>query len=206
MGLVGLVPARRETCQSNSAGISPQFGRISLYIYMCVCSQCVSRRRAVEKLVSQMLKSLSEGNRQAGRNLYFELNDLRCIREYVKGSYVMAKTPSGSKSSPTWINRNLTAEELSAFDAEVPSIRSLMDSASVLIERGYRLTFGWDDKSNCSIACLFAPDDDDVNAGLAISARSKDAEEAWALLFYKHYVVLDELWGAAPLPPRQIRG
>lgn len=153
-----------------------------------------------------MLQGFSVGIRQCGRNLYYELNDLRCIRDYVKGSYVMVKTPPPAKRAPTWVNRNLTEDELTAFDAQVPSIRSLMDSAAILIERSYRITFGWDDKSNCVIACLFAPDDDDVNAGLAISARSKDAEEAWALLFYKHYVILDEEWGGVVPPPRSVRG
>jgi hypothetical protein len=153
-----------------------------------------------------MLHTFSLGNRQAGRNLYIELNDLRCIREYVKGAYVMAKSPPSSKRAPAWVNRNLTEDELKQFDADVPSIRSLMDSASLLVERGYRITFGWDDRSNCAIACLFAPDEDDNNAGLAISARSKDAEEAWALLFFKHYVIFDEVWDAAALPSRPIRG
>jgi len=153
-----------------------------------------------------MLKAFSEGNRQAGRNLYYELNDLRCISEYKKGSYVMPKTPPSPKRSPTWVNRNLTEDELAKFDSDVPTIRSLMDSASVLVERGYRVTFGWDDRSNCAIACLFAPDEDDNNAGLALSACSKDAEEAWALLFFKHYVVFDELWDSAAPPPRSVRG
>lgn len=173
---------------------------------MCSCSKCLSRRGSVVTLVASMLACLSQGNRQAGRNLYYELNDLRCIHDYKKGSYIMPKTPPPQKRAPTWVNRNLTEAELAAFDAQVPSVRSLMDSAAVLIEKGYRLTFGWDDRSNCAIACLFAPDDDDINAGLAISARSKDGEEAWALLFYKHYVIFDETWDASPLPSRPVRG
>lgn len=153
-----------------------------------------------------MLKGLSEGQLSQKRNLYLELNDLTCIRAHKKGYYVVAKTPPVSKKAPQWVNRNLTEDELAAFDKEVPSIRSLMDSAAVLVERGYRLTFGWDERSNCAIACLFAPDADDDNAGLAISARSKDAEEAWALLFFKHYVVFDEQWEGQLPPPRSVRG
>lgn len=153
-----------------------------------------------------MLQGLSAGDKRQGRNLYLELNDTRCLREYVKGSFVMAKTPSPSRKAPTWVNRNLTEEELAAFDENPPSILSLVDDQTVLIERGYRVTFGWDDKSACVIVCMFASDDDEFNAGLAISARSKDAVEAWGLCFYKHFVVLGERWGSAPAPTRSVRG
>lgn len=190
----------------NFAEIDPSKRVNTCHFIMCVCSRCSSRRGSVSKLVGLMLKGLSEGQLTQKRNLYLELNDLRCVRDYVKGSYVMAKTPPVSKKAPTWVNRNLTEDELAKFDANVPTVRSLMDSASVLVERGYRITFGWDDRSNCAIACLFAPDEDDNNAGLAISARSKDAEEAWALLFFKHYVVFDELWADNAPPPRSVRG
>jgi hypothetical protein len=157
-------------------------------------------------LIQSWLRGIDAGLGSSQRNFYLEFNDRSCIREWVKGSYMVAKLPKGSSGSPQWVNRNLTDDELAAYDAQPYSLLEKMDITTEMIESEYRFTLGWDKKGGCPICCIFAPDDTDDNAGLALSARDGDAETAWGLALFKHREIFEGKWPREAPSPKVRRG
>lgn len=117
-----------------------------------------------------------------------------------------AKLPRNNGAAPQWVNRNLTDEELAAYDASPYTLLEKMDITTEMVESEYRFTLGWDKKGGCPICCIFAPDDTDENAGLALSARDGDAETAWGLALFKHREIFEGVWPREAPAPKVRRG
>lgn len=119
--------------------------------------------------------------------------------------------PKITKSEATngrvwWVNYTLSDLEIRKVEEAGTPLQGLFDSASTLVEDGYRLTFGLDAKSSATLVCLFSPDDHPNHPNQALSSRSSDLEEAFAMCLFKHYEVFGEKWPPRDSSKRSARG
>jgi hypothetical protein len=106
-----------------------------------------------------------------------------------------------------WCIDNLSKSQLELFDSEVDKWVGDISYFNAMIEDGFQITVKHDNYNNCKQAsgiCQFKGYD---NSGLAISARSDDAEDALGILFFKYFKLADrDLRGFSEKVPKGVRG
>jgi len=102
----------------------------------------------------------------------------------------------GANSMPTFVQCNLTDEQKAFVKANLPSVVELLGQAEDLLGDGYKLTLSFDGTTDCYSAFLIAKPDQRINGGHMLSAYAPVFTGALAMLFYKHFTVLQEDWPA----------
>lgn len=100
-----------------------------------------------------------------------------------------------------WVNRNLTEQEKEEHDAAKIQAKDLHKDIMSLVLSGYNLSIKYDSYSKCYQATVIPYDPANQNYGYGLSARSADPSRALSLLVFKHYVVLQQNWGASYKKP-----
>lgn len=68
------------------------------------------------------------------------------------------------------------------------------DSLIKLIESDYKVSFSYDDYHSTFQCTLMATRATDPNYGWCLVGRAPDAQNAYGMVLYKHYMILDGLW------------
>ena len=106
-----------------------------------------------------------------------------------------AKTKKKSKVEfRGYLRVNMTDEQDAAFDKWFPLQTIQVSDFGILANNGFKFALAWDDFHNGVVASLYANDPKQAWAGWILTAWADSAEEAVALLFYKHYIVCEEDW------------
>lgn len=109
----------------------------------------------------------------------------------------MAKTQTKRKSGVEfkgYLRVNLTDEQDKHFDEWVPSQVIQISDFGILCNNGFKFALAWDNFHRGVVASLYANDPKLSWSGWILTAWADSAEEAVALLFYKHYIVCEEDW------------
>jgi len=109
----------------------------------------------------------------------------------------MAKSPKQTKSKVEWkgyLRVNLTDEQEKHFDAWFPTQVIQISDLGILANNGFRFSMAFDDFHQGVVCSLYAASQKLSWAGWTLTAWAESAEEAMALLFYKHYIVCEEDW------------
>lgn len=89
----------------------------------------------------------------------------------------------------TWVINNLTATQLAEYDALEKDYSIIFADLNRLLEKGWKMSCKWDDRSSAHQATLIAGYSDMENAGFALSARSDDLLDAIGIVWYKIEVI-----------------
>lgn len=92
---------------------------------------------------------------------------------------------------------NLSKEQENEFDAWEVSQTIQITDFDVLCNAGYKLSISWDDYHQGVSASLYCTQAKMDWAGFTLSAWAAEANTALKLLFYKHYVICEEVWDIA---------
>lgn len=98
---------------------------------------------------------------------------------------------------PAWkgvLTLDLTAAQLEAVDASPLDAAAVLAASDRLVQEGYKLTVAWSSYHNAAQASMTDEDNDRITGGYTLSASGDDALDAWNLLLYKHYSILDQDW------------
>jgi hypothetical protein len=109
----------------------------------------------------------------------------------------MAKAQTKRKSGVEfkgYLRVNLTEEQDKHFDEWVPSQVIQISDFGILCNNGFKFALAWDSFHQGVVASLYANDPKLGWSGWILTAWADSAEEAIALLFYKHYIVCEEDW------------
>ena len=93
-----------------------------------------------------------------------------------------------------YLRVNLTDVQEKAFDKWFPLQVIQISDFGILANNGYKFSLGWDDFHSGVVAALYANSAKLAWPGYTLTAWAESAEEAVALLMYKHYVVCDQDW------------
>lgn len=93
-----------------------------------------------------------------------------------------------------YLRVNLTKEQDEFFDTWFPQQVIQIGDFGILANNGYKFSLAWDDFHNGVSASLWASSPKLSWAGWSLTAWADSAEEAVALLFYKHYHICEEDW------------
>ena len=100
------------------------------------------------------------------------------------------KNGSGKYSNGVFAQVRLTAEEKKYFaewlDAESPELDEMV---TLLAQDNYRISGKWESDSDCFMMTLTKQDAKHTNADLIIVSRHKTIYQAYALGFFKVYVL-----------------
>lgn len=107
------------------------------------------------------------------------------VKDYIQ----VAKTPS-KKFDMTFVECKLNEKQAKDFQSkyQADSADALREFA-LLIGTGHKVSCTWDDENVCYIVSAMGREEDHVNFGKCLTARSDDLYEAMALLAYKHNVI-----------------
>jgi len=93
-----------------------------------------------------------------------------------------------------YLRVNLTDGQERDFDEWFPKQTIQISDFGILANNGFKFSLAWDDFHSGVSASLFASDAKLAWAGYVLTAWADSAEEAVALLFYKHYIICEEDW------------
>jgi hypothetical protein len=93
-----------------------------------------------------------------------------------------------------YLRVNLTPEQEAHFDEWLPLQTIQISDFGILCNNGFKFSLSWDNFHNGVVGSLYANDPKLSWSGWTLSAWAESAEEAIALLFYKHYIVCEEDW------------
>jgi len=63
-----------------------------------------------------------------------------------------------------------------------------------LMADGYKVTFRWDEYSECQACWILPAKDDPLNAGLILTGRGSTPHKAFKQAMYKHEVLFERAW------------
>ena len=109
----------------------------------------------------------------------------------------MAKTQAKRKPGVEfkgYLRVNLTEEQDKHFDEWFPTQIIQIGDFGILCNNGFKFALAWDNFHQGVVASLYANDPKLSWSGWILTAWADSAEEAIALLFYKHYIVCEEDW------------
>lgn len=93
-----------------------------------------------------------------------------------------------------YLRVNLTEEQDTHFAGWFPTQTIQISDLDILCNNGFRFGLYWDSFHNGVVASLYANDAKLAWSGWVLTAWADNAEEAIALLFYKHYIICEEDW------------
>jgi len=124
-----------------------------------------------------------------------------------KDSSVSKKTGRVDFKDIVWCIDNLTETQLENHDENPCDAVTVMDYATQMVEKNFKLSMRWDDYSQCFMVSAVCDVHGYDNSGLAISARGDDFLDAFSIMFYKFFVVAEQdLRGFADKKPKSVRG
>ena len=122
----------------------------------------------------------------------------------------MAKKKTGSKvefGNIVWVIDNLDTKQLKDHDAKPATSEEIFHKINEMIEDSFKVSMKYDNYSKSMLVTAICDDADATNAGLAISARGDDIQDAASIMLYKYFVVAQrDLRGFADKIPTGVRG
>jgi len=95
---------------------------------------------------------------------------------------------------PTFVPCELSDDERTYCKANLLSFEEAFTQIDDLVADGYKLSFSYDERSDCASAFLTATSKQRTNGGQALSARGPHTQAALTVLLYKHFTKLKEHW------------
>jgi hypothetical protein len=103
-------------------------------------------------------------------------------------------TPEQKVSQFTFVNYDLSQDQKKELKG-VPLIhKDLLTAILQLTKEGYKITFGWDDWSDCVAVWLIGQAAACKNHGYILTSRAATADKALLALLYKHHTVFEGIW------------
>lgn len=94
-------------------------------------------------------------------------------------------------------NVNLTKVNETEFEAWRLENAAGMNWIQSLADDGYKVSFDWDSRNEGFRAGLYATSAKMAWAGFTLTAWAEDAQTAFELLCFKHYVLCNQVWETA---------
>lgn len=92
---------------------------------------------------------------------------------------------------------NLSKEQEAHFEVWATTQEVQITDLDVLCNAGYKFSLSWDDYHQGVSAGLYCTQAKMDWAGYTLSAWAAEANTAIKLLFYKHYILCEEVWDIA---------
>jgi len=108
-----------------------------------------------------------------------------------------AKKPTVTGKSYTqsrWVSCELADSDKKHLKSVKVSHEQIFSSLAQLIDDGYRLSLGYEERNDCVGVYLNAPKNPSVEYTMCLSARGPDIEKALTVLMYKHFEMLKGDW------------
>lgn len=131
----------------------------------------------------------------------YVLSDLKRARECI----IMAKKPSTKPLNPTgtsssfksisWVNCNLSDDDISSIENWELSDTELLTALSSLIGEGYAVSVKRSPDNLSVMATIIGQADTCDNVGKGMSAFADTPDDAIKVLLYKHFNLLRGQWG-----------
>lgn len=108
-----------------------------------------------------------------------------------------SKKPSNppKKWDVQFVNCNLdksTKEQVKKWDVKY---EATLDGLDRMIRDGYKISVSYDSYNDCIGVFATQKQEDHPSFGLCLSARGPGLLDAWKVLVFKHFQILDGVWG-----------
>ena len=120
-----------------------------------------------------------------------------------------AKGKAKERKKADWkgfVNCELDAQQWKAFDAIDPEKFDFWGKFNGLIDAGYKISFGYLDANNAVSCSLYQQYADMPAPGMTLSAFAETSAEAFMIVAYKHFNILEGNWGEARKMTKRQRG
>lgn len=110
------------------------------------------------------------------------------------------KLKSGAEKVPWkgYVSCELNAERKKQFREQAPHPEEFEMNILECLSPGYKLSFSVDTYHDCIQVSWFCGATGDPNAGWCLTARGATVQACFAVLMFKHYVILEGDWSSAP--------
>lgn len=111
---------------------------------------------------------------------------------------IMPRKKNPTKENRVWhgfVNITLNKSDKKEFlQWHASNVENYSELFGGLIETGHKVSYKWDDKSECYLVSVTGETDQCLNQGWCMTSRSPDVLEVLWLALYKHYKVCDGDW------------
>jgi len=113
-----------------------------------------------------------------------------------KRSAAAKKTAEKRKYDVQFVKCELDKQMREELKAQPVVLEELFNGLNRMVDSGYKLSFGYEQRNDCVGVYVTAPDQDHQFHGLCLSARGTDEVGALKAILFKHYTLLEENWGS----------
>jgi len=112
----------------------------------------------------------------------------------VLGDLTMAGKKDDNFTFKGFININMSVEQKNTFRAWDADTSEIDDMLATVLHQGYKLSAAYDNHNSAFVVSMTCKQAKLPNYGYTMSARAGDLKSAEALLMYKHFFLVGEVW------------